>query len=89
MVSGWLKLTILHSSVFSETVVKSESALAMPAALSSVMRRCITDLAAQHYFVVLSARWLGQWLVLTPSHIGWSLCSTQMMDVVAFGAEKH
>ena len=37
VVSGWLKLTILHSSVFSETMVKSRSALAMPAALSSIM----------------------------------------------------
>lgn len=91
MVSGWLKLTILHSSVFSETVVKSESALAMPAALSAITRWCITDLAAQCYFMVLSARWLGKWLVLTRSHIGCSLCSTQMMlpDAVAFGAEKH
>lgn len=35
MVSGGLKLTILHSSVSSETVVKAEPALAVPAALSS------------------------------------------------------
>lgn len=38
MVSGGLKLTILHSSVFSETVVKAEPALAVPAALSSIVR---------------------------------------------------
>lgn len=37
MISGRVRLTILHSSVSSETVVKAGPALAVPAALSSIV----------------------------------------------------
>lgn len=90
MVSGGLKLTVLHSSVFSETVVKAEPALAVPAALSSTESCCSTDLAAQCSSVMLWARWLGKWLALAPSRGSCSFCSAQtgLLDVMALGAQR-
>lgn len=90
MVSGGVKLTIFHSSLSSETVVKAEPALAVPAVLSSIVHWCSTDLAAQCSSVVLWARWLGKDLALAPSHGGCSFCSaqTRLLNVMALGAER-
>lgn len=68
MVSGRAKSTTLHSSVSSETVAEAEPALAVSAALSSIVHWCSTDLAAQCSSMVLWAHWLGKDLTLAPSH---------------------